>query len=96
VENSEKEIEANTVKKQKKSEKSAQNKKQLTSTVADKAEYEKLLKSTEKESEEKNPFFAEKQKLRKEELAAIAKVIEILSSFDVSGNAVKYLSLAQA
>jgi len=96
VENSEKEIEANTVEKQQKSEKSAQNKKQLTATVADKAENEKLLKSTETECEEKNLSFAEKQKLRKEELAAIAKAIEILSSDDVSGNAEKYLSLAQA
>merc|ERR1719223_887851 len=96
VENSEKEIEANTVEKQQKSEKSAQNKKQLTATLADKAENEKLLKSTETECEEKNLSFAEKQKLRKEELAAIAKAIEILSSDDVSGNAEKYLSLAQA
>jgi len=64
--------------------------------VADKAENEKLLKSTETECEEKNLSFAEKQKLRKEELAAIAKAIEILSSDDVSGNAEKYLSLAQA
>merc|ERR1719468_465824 len=73
VENSEKEIEANTVEKQQKSEKSAQNKKQLTATLADKAENEKLLKSTETECEEK-----------------------ILSFADVSGNAEKYLSLAQA
>merc|ERR1719297_678080 len=96
IENSEKEIEAKTIEKQQKSEKSAQNKKQLTATVADKAENEKLLKSTETECEEKNLSFAEKQKLRKEELAAIAKAIEILSSDDVSGNAEKYLSLAQA
>merc|ERR1719410_2201202 len=96
IENSEKEIEAKTVEKEQKTEKAAQDKKQLTATVADKAENEKLLKSTETECEEKNLSFAEKQKLRKEELAAIAKAIEILSSDDVSGNAEKYLSLAQA
>jgi len=38
----------------------------------------------------------EKQKLREEEIEAIAKAIEILSSPEVSGNAEKHLSLAQA
>lgn len=96
IENAEKEIEAKTVEKEQKSEKSASNKKQLSATVADKAENEKLLKSTEAECSEKKLSFAEKQKLRKEELEAIAKAIEILSSDDVSGNADKYLSLAQS
>jgi len=96
IENAEKEIEAKTVEKEQKSEKSASNKKQLSATVADKAENEKLLKSTETECSEKKLSFAEKQKLRKEELEAIAKAIEILSSDDVSGNADKYLSLAQS
>jgi len=96
IENAEKEIEAKTVEKEQKSEKSASNKKQLSATVADKAENEKLLKSTETECSEKKLSFAEKQKLRKEELEAIAKAIEILSSDDVSGNAEKYLSLAQS
>jgi len=96
IENSEKEIEAKTVEKEQKTEKSAQNKKQLAATVADKAENEKLLKSTETECAEKKLSFAEKQKLRTEELEAIAKAIEILSSDDVSGNAEKYLDLAQS
>jgi septal ring factor EnvC (AmiA/AmiB activator) len=96
IENAEKEIEAKTVEKEQKSEKSASNKKQLSATVADQAENEKLLKSTETECSEKKLSFAEKQKLRKEELEAIAKAIEILSSDDVSGNADKYLSLAQS
>jgi len=96
IENSEKEIEAKTVEKEQKTEKAAQNKKQLAATVADKAENEKLLKSTETECAEKKLSFAEKQKLRTEELEAIAKAIEILSSDDVSGNAEKYLDLAQS
>jgi septal ring factor EnvC (AmiA/AmiB activator) len=96
IENSEKEIEAKTVEKEQKTEKAAQNKKQLAATVADKAENEKLLKSTETECAEKKLSFAEKQKLRTEELEAIAKAIEILSSDDVSGNADKYLDLAQS
>merc|ERR1719156_79639 len=96
IENSEKEIEAKTVEKEQKTEKAAQNKKQLAATVAHKAENEKLLKSTETECAEKKLSFAEKQKLRTEELEAIAKAIEILSSDDVSGNAEKYLSLAQS
>merc|ERR1712129_174826 len=96
IENSEKEIEAKTVEKEQKTEKAAQNKKQLAATEADKAENEKLLKSTETECAEKKLSFAEKQKLRTEELEAIAKAIEILSSDDVSGNAEKYLDLAQS
>merc|ERR1719166_114532 len=96
IENSEKEIEAKTVEKEQKTEKAAQNKKQLAATVADKAENEKLLKSTETECAEKKLSFAEKQKLRTEELEAIAKAIEILSSDDVSGNSEKYLSLVQS
>merc|ERR1719166_880060 len=96
IENSEKEIEAKTIEKEQKTEKAAQNKKQLAATVADKAENEKLLKSTETECAEKKLSFAEKQKLRTEEIEAIAKAIEILSSDDVSGNSEKYLSLVQS
>merc|ERR1719492_588801 len=96
IENSEKEIEEKTVEKAQKTEKAAQNKKQLAATVADKAENEKLLKSTETECSEKKMSFAEKQQLRTEELAAIAKAIEILSSPDVAGNAEKYLALTQS
>merc|ERR1719215_2495883 len=96
IENSEKEMEAQTIEKEQKTEKSAQNKKQLAATVADKAENEKLLKTTETECAEKKLSFAEKQKLRTEELEAIAKAIEILSSDEVSGNAEKYLALTQS
>jgi hypothetical protein len=96
IENSEKEIEEKTIEKEQKTEKAAQNKKQLAATVADKAENGKLLKSTQAECSEKKLSFAEKQKLRTEELEAIAKAIEILSSDDVSGNAEKYLALAQS
>merc|ERR1712204_136307 len=57
IENSEKEIEAKTVEKEQKTEKAAQNKKQLAATEADKAENEKLLKSTETECAEKKLSF---------------------------------------
>jgi len=57
IENSEKETEAKTVEKEQKTEKAAQNKKQLAATVADKAENEKLLKTTETECSEKKTFF---------------------------------------
>jgi len=96
IENSEKEIEAKTIDKEQKATKAAQNKKQLAATLTDKAENEKLLKSTQTECAEKKLSFAEKQKLRTEELAAIAKAIEILSSDEVSGNAEKYLALTQS
>jgi len=96
IENSEKEIEEKTVDKEQKTEKAAQDKKQLAATVAVKAENEQLLKSTETECAEKKLSFAEKQKLRTEELEAIAKAIEILSSDEVSGNAEKYLALTQS
>mmetsp|Transcript_116762 Transcript_116762/g.232720 ORF Transcript_116762/g.232720 Transcript_116762/m.232720 type:complete len:718 (-) Transcript_116762:168-2321(-) len=96
IENSEKEIEDKTELKHQKTEEAAQDKKQLAATVADKAENEKLLKTTETECAEKKLSFAEKQKLRTEELEAIAKAIEILSSDEVSGNAEKYLALTQS
>jgi len=95
IENSEKEIEAKTVEKEQKTGKAAQNKKQFAATVADKAENDKLLKSTQMECSEKKLSFVEKQRLRTEELEAIAKAIEILSSDEVSGNAEKHLTLAQ-
>merc|ERR1712008_335906 len=96
IENSEKDIEEKIVEKEQKKERAAQNKKQLAATVADKAENKQLLKTTETECSEKKMSFAEKQKLRTEELEAIAKAIEILSSDDVSGNAEKYLALTQS
>jgi len=96
IENSEKEIEAKTIEKEQKTEKAAQDKKQLAATIADKEANEKLLKETETECAEKKLSFAEKQKLRAEEIEAIGKAIEILSSDDVSGNAEKYLALAQS
>lgn len=39
--------------------------------------------------------FQEKQQLRTEEIEAIAKAVEILSSPDVMGNAEKHLALSQ-
>jgi len=95
IENSEKEIDDKTVLKEQKSSSAAENKKQLAATEAEKVENEATLKATETECAEKKLSFAEKQKLRTEEIEAIAKAIEIMSSPEVSGNAEKYLDLSQ-
>mmetsp|Transcript_8648 Transcript_8648/g.27559 ORF Transcript_8648/g.27559 Transcript_8648/m.27559 type:complete len:729 (-) Transcript_8648:69-2255(-) len=96
IENGEKDIAQKTVRKQQKAEKAALDKKQLAATSGVKAENEKTLAATTTECTEKQLSFREKQKLRTEEIEAIGKAIEILSSPDVTGNAEKYLSMAQA
>jgi hypothetical protein len=61
-----------------------------------KAANEKTLAETTAECSQKKLSFQEKQQLRADEIEAIAKAVEILSSPEVSGNAEKYLDLAQA
>jgi hypothetical protein len=95
IENSEKDIEEKTAEKERKIEKTAENKKQLSATIDMKTENEKTLSDMTTECEEKKMSFAEKQQLRAEEIEAIGKAMEILKSGDVSGNAEKYLNLAQ-
>merc|ERR1712217_92542 len=95
IENAQKDIEEKTQEKERKAQKSADNKKQLAATKKDKEENEKTLAAMTTECDEKTMSFDEKQNLRKEELEAIAKAIEILSSPDVLGAAETYLSLAQ-
>jgi len=95
IENTEKEIERKTIKKQQKSEKKAQEEKQRKGTMAVKAADEKTLAETQTECREKSFSFQEKQQLRAEEIEALTKATEILSSPDVLGNAEKHLSLAQ-
>jgi len=95
IENSDKDIEEKTAEKERKIEKTAENKKQLSATIDMKAENEKTLSDMTIECEEKKMSFAEKQQLRTEEIEAIGKAMEILKSGDVSGNAEKYMNLAQ-
>jgi anti-sigma factor ChrR (cupin superfamily) len=65
-------------------------------TTASKTEDEKYLEDLVAQCEQKSNDFASRQQLRAEELEAIQKAIEIISSPDVAGNAGKHLSLAQS
>lgn len=69
----------------------AEDKKQLTTVTKDRDEDMVYLKDLKVECEEKAKSFDEKQRLRAEEIEAIAKAIEILSSPDVLGSAEKHL-----
>merc|ERR1719247_1190327 len=80
IENSNDTIEEKKVTKARKEEKAAQDKKQLASTIQTKKDDEKLLADMEVECKEKQLSFTEKQQLRTEEIAAIAKATEILQS----------------
>merc|ERR1719359_2780635 len=82
--------------KERKTAKAAQDKKQLGATIDVKAANEKTLTETTAECAQKKLSFQEKQQLRADEIEAIAKAVEILSSPAVAGNAEKYLDLAQA
>jgi len=96
IENMEREASEKSAEKQRKTSKKAKAEAELARTQDLKADNEKTLKEVTAECYEKKLSFAEKQKLRSEEMDAIAKAIEILSSPDVMGNAEKHLSLAQA
>merc|ERR1719420_1933304 len=74
----------------------ATDKGSLADTEASKAEDEKYLEDLVAQCEQKSNDFASRQQLRAEELEAIQKAIEIISSPDVAGNAGKHLSLAQS
>lgn len=89
-------ISTTTAKKQEKSEHTAQLKGELVATEALKAEDEKLLSDTQVQCNEKTLSFNEKQTLRTEEIQALEKAIEVLSSEDVQGAAMKHLSLADS
>merc|ERR1719504_611082 len=65
--------------------------------MASKAEDEKYLADLVAQCEQKSNDFASRQQLRAEELEAIMKAIEIISSPDVAGNAGKHgVALAQS
>merc|ERR1719460_1843762 len=74
----------------------ATDKGSLADTEASKAEDEKYLEDLVAQCEQKSNDFASRQQLRAEELEAIQKAIEIISSPDVAGNAGKHLGLAQS
>jgi septum formation inhibitor MinC len=93
--NYQKDAEEKTAEKERKAEMAAENKKQLASTKDIKAANEHSLAETTTECDEKGMSFEEKQDLRTEEIEAIGKALEILSSPEVSGNAEKYLELVQ-
>jgi len=95
-ENAETDIKDKTAEMNRKLAKAAANKKQIAATQAVLEANEKTLSDMVTECFEKSLSFQEKQKLRKEELEAIEKAIDILSSDDVSGASAKHLELAQA
>merc|ERR1719313_2826447 len=74
----------------------ATDKGSLSDTMASKAEDEKYLEDLVAQCEQKSNDFTSRQQLRAEELEAIQKAIEIISSPEVAGNAGKHLSLAQS
>jgi len=95
IDNANKDTEEKTADKEAKKENIAGNKKDLASTIQNKAEDENLLKNLDVECEEKLLSFQEKQKLRADEIEAIGKATEILAGDDVSGNAAEHLGLVQ-
>jgi len=75
---------------------SAETKKRLAATVTDHDEATVYLKDLRVEAEEKGKSFKEKQEMRADEIEAIEKAIEILSSPDVAGAANEHLPAAAA
>merc|ERR1719428_2807024 len=95
IENAHEDVESKTVSKQAKAAEAAEDKKQLAATLECKAADEKTLSDMKTECLQKGLSYEEKQKLRVEEIEAIEKAIEILSSEEVLGAAGTYLDLAQ-
>jgi hypothetical protein len=95
-ENALQDIKDKTAQMQRKIAKAGASSKQLAATESMKEANEQELKDMQTECFEKDLSYQEKQKLRAEEIEAIEKAVEILSSPEVSGAAEKYLSLAQS
>merc|ERR1719171_2836386 len=85
IENAQKDIEQKTALKASKEENAARDKKTLAATTACKEADEKSLSDMVAECHEKGLSFEEKQELRADEIAALEKAVEILSSASVSG-----------
>jgi len=90
-----KDIAEKTKEKGMKTEQKAEAEKQLAATVNTKAATEKTFEQVTIECKEKGLSFEEKQQLREEEIEAIGKAVEILSSPDVAGAHEKNLQLVQ-
>jgi len=94
VENANKDIDEKTITKERKLEQQGLDKKELASTTQVKAEDESTLKDTTTECEEKILSFDEKQKLRTEEIEALATAINILTG-DAMQSGSQHLALPQ-
>merc|ERR1719482_282170 len=95
IANTKKDIDDKVAEKAQKEEKIGLDKQQVQDSTKGKSEDEKMLADMEVECKEKKLSFGEKQKLRAEEIEAIEKAQEIMSSPDAAGNAEKHLSFAQ-
>merc|ERR1719450_306599 len=91
-----KEHEEKSVLKAKRAEDSAADQGSLASTRADLAEDETTLKDMKATFAAKSDTFKANQEVRKQELEAIGKAIEIISSPDVAGGYKKQINLLQA
>jgi len=95
IENGEKDAQEKAQQRERKLAKKGEDEKRLQATTAGKAADEATLGDVTAECTEKQASYEEKQKLRQEEIEAIAKATEIMKSSSVSGSADKHLSLAQ-
>jgi len=96
IENSNKAISEQSIEKKRKEETIAMNQKELAVTETTKTEDEKVLAEMTAECTEKKDSFDEKQQTRAEEIQAIEKATEVLSSPEVAANTAKYMTLAQS
>lgn len=80
----------------KKASASAKAKGELAQTKAEKAADENLSAEIKSTFQAKTTAYEENQKVRKEELEALAKAIEIIAGGDVSGSYSKHINLAQS
>jgi len=90
IENAKADIASKSIDLEKKKERKGVATKELGVVTADHAQDVKFLSDLKAECSEKGESFKEKQQLRTEEIAAIQKAIEILSSEAVAGNADKH------
>merc|ERR1719498_1772218 len=95
IENANTDIEEKTASKEAKLEKKAMDKKELASTEESKAADEDTLNNLDTECKQKTLSFEEKQQLRADEIAAIAKATEILSDGRTAAGG-DHLELAQS
>jgi chromosome segregation ATPase len=92
---SNKQLEEKSILKAKRAAESAKAKGNLADTKEDLAEDEKTLADTQATYETKTAQYKENQKVRADELEAIAKAIEIISDPSVSSSYGKHINLAQ-